>query len=80
MSRYKVLLTDYAWPTLDIERQTLAEIDAELVVATRQDAASLAELARDANAIMTNWAKVPDKRDLGGSQVPDRGATGHRAR
>ncbi len=59
MSKYKVLLTDYAWPNLDIERRTLAEIDAELIVATAQDADSLARLAADADAIMTNWAKVP---------------------
>jgi D-3-phosphoglycerate dehydrogenase len=59
MSKYKVLLTDYAWPNLDIERATLAEIDAELIVAAEQDAGSLARLAADADAIMTNWAKVP---------------------
>ncbi len=59
MSKYKVLLTDYAWPNLDIERRTLAEVDAELIVATAQDADSLARLAADADAIMTNWAKVP---------------------
>jgi D-3-phosphoglycerate dehydrogenase len=59
MPKFKVLLTDYAWADLDIERQTLAEIDAELVVATGQDADSLAALAADVDAIMTNWAKVP---------------------
>jgi D-3-phosphoglycerate dehydrogenase len=63
MSRFKVLLTDYAWADVEIERRTLAEIDAELIVAPqdRQDAASLAELARQHRvaAIMTNWAKVP---------------------
>jgi D-3-phosphoglycerate dehydrogenase len=59
MSKFKVLLTDYAWPDLDIERRTLAEIDAELVVSPGQDAESLAGLAVDADAIMTNWAQVP---------------------
>ena len=63
MPRFRVLLTDYAWPDLDIERRTLAEIDAELVVAElgQQDAVSLAGLAQQHNvdAIMTNWAKVP---------------------
>jgi D-3-phosphoglycerate dehydrogenase / 2-oxoglutarate reductase len=59
MAKYKVLLTDYAWPQLDIERQALSEIDAELVVASAQDPASLAALAADADAIMTNWAQVP---------------------
>lgn len=60
MPRYKVLLTDYAWPDLDIERTIIAEGDAELVVARETDAASLAALATDVDAIMTNWAKVPE--------------------
>lgn len=60
MSKFKVLLTDYAWRDLDIERRTLAEIDAELIVATEQDAESLARLAVPVDAIMTNWAKVPE--------------------
>lgn len=60
MPRFKVLLTDYAWPDLDIERRILREADAELIVAEKTDAAALADLARDADAIMTNWAKVPE--------------------
>ncbi len=59
MPKFKVLLTDYAWPELEIEHRTLGEIDAELVVADKQDTASLAALANDVDAIMTNWAKVP---------------------
>jgi D-3-phosphoglycerate dehydrogenase / 2-oxoglutarate reductase len=63
MPRFKVLLTDYAWPDVEIERRTLAEIDAALVVAdkSQQDAAGLARLASEhqVDAIMTNWAKVP---------------------
>jgi D-3-phosphoglycerate dehydrogenase / 2-oxoglutarate reductase len=64
MPQFKVLLTDYAWPDVEIERRTLAEIDAELIVAPKdqQDAASLAAQAKDhqVDAIMTNWAKVPE--------------------
>jgi D-3-phosphoglycerate dehydrogenase len=63
MPRFRVLLTDYAWADVEIERRTLAEIDAELVVAPKekQDAAALAALAKEhqIDAIMTNWAKVP---------------------
>ena len=55
----KVLLTDYAWPDLDIERQILSAAGIELVVAPAKDAATLAALARDVDAIMTNWAQVP---------------------
>src|SRR5688572_18611124 len=63
MPRFHVLITDYAWPDVEIERRTLALVDAELIVAEKgqQDAASLAALAkeRQVDAIMTNWAKVP---------------------
>src|SRR5688500_351563 len=63
MPSFRVLLTDSAWPDVEIERRTLAEIDAELIVAPKdkQDAASLAALAKEhqVDAIMTNWAKVP---------------------
>jgi D-3-phosphoglycerate dehydrogenase len=59
MPRFKVLLTDYAWPELDIERGVLAAADAELIVAEAADADSLARLAGDVDAIMTNWANVP---------------------
>lgn len=58
MPRYHVLLTDYAWPDLDIERAALAEINAELIVADATDATTLTRLAKDADAIIANWAKV----------------------
>jgi D-3-phosphoglycerate dehydrogenase / 2-oxoglutarate reductase len=57
----RVLLTDYAWADLDIERSILRDANAELVVAKEQDALSLARLAADCDAIMTNWAKVPEQ-------------------
>jgi len=63
MAAFHILLTDYAWPDLSIEREILTGVDAELVVAEKgkQDAAALAQLAKSKNvdAIMTNWAKVP---------------------
>ena len=63
MPRYHVLITDYAWPDVEIERKTLAEVDAELIVAenSHQDAAGLTSIAKKhrVDAIMTNWAKVP---------------------
>lgn len=59
MSTFRVLLTDYAWPDLTIERETLAAANAELVVAEASDAAALTRLADDADAIMTTWARVP---------------------
>ena len=30
---FRVLITDYAWPSLDIERRILGELGAELAVA-----------------------------------------------
>ena len=56
----KVLLTDYAWPDLDIERSILREAGAELVIAAQKDPESLATLAADCEAIITNWIKVPE--------------------
>jgi len=53
-----VLVTDYAWPTLDVERELLAAVGAELVVAERGDEQELVALAPDCDAILTCWQKV----------------------
>jgi D-3-phosphoglycerate dehydrogenase len=55
----KVLITDYAWPSVEIEREILAAVGAELVVAPTGETAELVELAADADAILTNWKPVP---------------------
>ncbi len=54
----KVLITDYAWPTLEIEQKVLAEIDAELVVSESGEEAELVSLAKDVDAILTCWSRV----------------------
>lgn len=54
----KVLLTDYAWPDLNLERSILADAGAELVVAQQNDESTLASIAHDVDAIMTTWARV----------------------
>lgn len=59
MPRFRVLLTDYAWPNLDIERSILAKYEAELIVSPNPELPTLISLAADVDAIMTNWAKVP---------------------
>jgi D-3-phosphoglycerate dehydrogenase len=59
--RYRVLLTDYAWPDLEIERSILAEYDAELVVSPSGDPDVLKKFAPDADAIMTNWVDVREE-------------------
>lgn len=54
----RVLQTDRAWPDTTIEREILAQAGAELVEATATDEATLASLAGDVDAIITNWANV----------------------
>jgi D-3-phosphoglycerate dehydrogenase len=55
-----VLITDYAWPSLGIERAILGALDAELLVAETGSEAELVSLAPGADAILTNWAQVPE--------------------
>ena len=55
---YTVLVTDYHWPTLDIEQRILSEINAELLVAETGDEAELIELAPHADAILFCWQQV----------------------
>jgi D-3-phosphoglycerate dehydrogenase len=59
MSRFTVLVTDYAWPALDIEKAILAGVDAGLLVAETGDEDELVALAPRADAILTNWKRVP---------------------
>ncbi len=58
---FRVLITDHAWPSLDIEHRILGELGAEIAVAETASEAELTTLARDADAILTNWAKVPER-------------------
>jgi D-3-phosphoglycerate dehydrogenase len=53
-----VLVTDYAWPSLDIERAALEKIGGELIVATEGSEEELVGLAGRADAILTCWAPV----------------------
>lgn len=59
MSRFRVLITDYAWPTLDIERRLLDEVDAELIAVEPGEPDALIEPARDVDAILTCWRQIP---------------------
>src|SRR5437867_8307808 len=54
----KVLITDYAWPTLNIERNILRTVGAELLVAQSGEEAELVSLASEAHAILTNLRNV----------------------
>lgn len=55
---FKILVTDYAWPSLDVERGVLDPIGAELVASPDGEEATLAGMASDVDAIMTCWARV----------------------
>jgi D-3-phosphoglycerate dehydrogenase / 2-oxoglutarate reductase len=56
----RVLVTDYAWDSLEIERAILRDVDAELVVPRGSGDDELIELAAGAHAILTNWRRVPE--------------------
>ncbi len=57
---WKVLITDYVWPSPDPERAVLEAGGASVVVAPNGEEPTLAELARDADAIMTCFAHVTE--------------------
>ena len=59
MPLYRVLLTDYAWPDLQIEESTLAGAGASLIVADDTSSAALKSMVGQVDAIMTCWAPIP---------------------
>lgn len=58
---FKVLITDYRWPSLDIERSILEPLPAELIVAETGAEDELVRLAPEADAILTCWDLVTEK-------------------
>ena len=59
MSTFKVLITDYVWPTTEPEEAVLLEeADATVVVSPSGDEDTLISLAGDVDAIMTCFAQV----------------------
>lgn len=58
MPKFRVLITDRAWPDTSLEQGVLDTIGAEVVEPTGTDEDSLAKAAAEADAIATNWAKV----------------------
>jgi len=55
---YKVLVTDYVWPSTEPEREVLSSIGATIIEAPDPDESTLIELAADVDAIMTCFAQV----------------------
>jgi D-3-phosphoglycerate dehydrogenase len=54
-----VVVTDHAWPSVDIERAILADAGAGVIVAP-PDPEELARLVQDSDAILTNWRTIPE--------------------
>jgi D-3-phosphoglycerate dehydrogenase len=58
---YKVLVTDYVWPSVEPERAVLARVGAELVVAPDGSEATLVSMAPDVDGILACFAQVTDQ-------------------
>jgi len=61
-----VLVTDYAWETLDPEIEILSKVGADLVVAQSGQEKELIELAKEVDGILTCWAKVTAEMEVSG--------------
>lgn len=55
----RILITDIAWPNLDVERRALAPVDGELMLAASGSPEEIIALAPQADAILTCWKDVP---------------------
>jgi phosphoglycerate dehydrogenase-like enzyme len=58
---YRILITDYQWPSLDVEREILRDLPGELIVAETGEEPELIKLAPQADAILTCWKHVTAK-------------------
>lgn len=57
-NNWKILITDYAWSSIEPERQILSKIGAELIAAETGDEAELLALAPMMGGILTCWKPV----------------------
>ena len=55
----RILITDIAWPDLDIEKEVLAAVEGEVMVAGDGTPEEIIALAPQADAILTCWKDVP---------------------
>ena len=65
----KILVTDYVWANLDVEKSVLDEIGAELIPAPDGNEETLVRLAQGCHGIMTCWAQTT--RAVIASALPD---------
>ena len=64
-----VLVTDHTWPSVDPEAEVLAAVGARLLVAETGDEDELVNLAPQADAILTCFAKVTDRVIAAGGRL-----------
>ncbi len=57
--KFKVYVSDYDYPDLEIERSVLSEIGAEVIGLQCKTGEGLGLLAQDADAILQQYAKIP---------------------
>ncbi len=57
-NKWRILITDYAWSSIEPEQKVLAEIGAELIVAETGDEIELLKLAPKVDGILTCWKPV----------------------
>ena len=74
-NNWKILITDYAWASIEPERQVLAEVGAELIAAETGDEPELQTLAPTMDGILTCWNPVRYHRR---EEVSDHRALRHR--
>lgn len=59
MSKLKVYISDYDYPDLDVEKSILEPVNAEVIGLQCKTGSELSVLAKDADAILQQYAKIP---------------------
>ena len=77
-NNWKILITDYAWASIEPERQVLAEVGAELIAAETGDAAELQTFAPTMDGILTCWNPVREPSHRRREEVSDYRTLRHR--
>lgn len=57
---WKILITDYAWPSLEPEREVISDIGGELIVAESGSESELGKYAPIVDAMLTCWKPVQE--------------------
>ncbi|HOW23408.1 MAG TPA: C-terminal binding protein [Sedimentibacter sp.] len=56
---FKVAMADTIYPDFEVEKKVLAEINAELVLSPSKNPEDIIETAKDADALVVTYAKIP---------------------